>query len=214
MKKYTKKEIFLGNFITIVCGIFMSSIGTILLIDAGIDGLIGIIMFYGMGIICFWASIRDMINKIKYNKNNCHEIKVLLVEDVIKIIPENIDLLYEKLGIDREILENESSDTEELYDFMKADADKIDKVIQIKDGIDRYLIEFIEYGKIKNKDTLSEELAKSRGIKTKNYYITSNDKFNINQLYSCDIKKYGVDFDIEKYKDKDFEWFGINNDVE
>ena len=40
------------------------------------------------------------------------------IEDIIKFIPENIDLLYDKFGIDKEILENETSDTDELDELL------------------------------------------------------------------------------------------------
>jgi len=161
--------------------------------ENGFGSGIGIIVFFGLPL--FLLGTYRIVGQLIYNKQPWKSERILLVRKVIPIREENRKQLHRIYDIE----------SDELNSFK---ALELEDLFRLNDGIDRYVIEFTMYGKFNREKFKIGDFNKEKIFVRHFVYNTTSDKFSVNQLYTFDIMKFGMDVHIDWYHQDDFEFLG------
>lgn len=135
----------------------------------------------------------SLIVAIRYRLKPYEYQLMLLVREVVPIVEENSEYLYEMCKMADEDLQRER--VEEIRKSILE--------VVIEHG-ERYAILFKWCGKLDKNKILSGKLTKEKIFETTFLYIAKSKKFVEGQFYSIDGMKYGTNFRMNVYEDDDF----------
>jgi len=182
----------IGPFIV---GLIFTVVGIgMILYDPEIQFLSGMFVII-IGALLLLLGAYRVVGQLIYNKHPWKSERILLVRKVIQILEENREALHRIYDIEKD----------ELTSFK---ALELEELFKLNDGVDRYVVEFTMYGKFDRENFKIGDFNKEKIFVRHFVYNTMSDKFNVNQLYTFDIMKFGMNTDIDWYHEDDFEFLG------
>jgi len=194
-KKIASKKAISSGILLVVIGLIFITVGLCWAVFDRENSFGGGIFFAICSLFVLYFGLKSIICQLIYNKQPWKSERILLVKKVVPILEENMDELYDVFDIDSD----EHASTKALH---------LEQLINMNDGIDRYVVKFNICGKLDREKFTLESVGKNKAISKICIYVSKSDKFIKNQLYAFDIMKFGVGLFMDMYEDDDFELLG------